>query len=100
MGSAPEELNAAPRSSARWASQAACCSRVVSITTTSPWAAAPRLLHGTPAERNSWRLVGDGEGVHWPDLDEDVSAENLTLGRPSRESQTSFARWLQSRPRG
>jgi hypothetical protein len=65
-----------------------------------PLAWYPRLLHGTPVERNNWRLVGDGEGVHWPDLDEDVSAENLILGRPSRESQTSLARWLQSRPRG
>jgi hypothetical protein len=34
----------------------------------------PRLLHGTPVERANWRLVGKGEGIHWPDLDEDISA--------------------------
>ena len=32
----------------------------------------PRLLHGTRTERNHWRLIGDGEGIHWPDLDEDL----------------------------
>jgi hypothetical protein len=65
-----------------------------------PLAWYPRLLHATPAERSNWRLVGNGEGVHWPDLDEDVSAENLIFGQPSRESQASFARWLRSRQSG
>jgi len=57
----------------------------------------PRLLHGTPEERNSWRLIGRGEGIHWPDLDEDISVDNLLLGRPSGESQTSFQKWLHER---
>jgi len=57
----------------------------------------PRLLHGTPEERNRWRLIGHGEGIHWPDLDEDVSVEGLILGRPSGESQRSFKQWLESR---
>jgi hypothetical protein len=57
----------------------------------------PRLLHATPAERSHWRLIGRGEGIHWPDLDEDVSVEGLLLGRPSGESQRSFQRWLQAR---
>lgn len=35
----------------------------------------PRLLHGTLEERNHWRLIGDGEGIHWKDLDEDISAD-------------------------
>lgn len=35
----------------------------------------PRLLEGTPEERNNWRLIGDGEGLQWPDLDEDLSVE-------------------------
>lgn len=65
-----------------------------------PLAWYPRLLHATPEERNNWRLVGQGEGVHWPDLDEDVSAENLILGHPSRASQSSLARWLRSRQSG
>ena len=62
-----------------------------------PLAWYPRLLNGTSAERNNWRLIGGGEGIHWPDLDEDVSVENLLAGKPSGESQSSFKRWLASR---
>ena len=54
----------------------------------------PRLSHGTSEERNNWRLIGSGRGIHWPDLDEDVSVENLLAGKPSAESQPSFKRWL------
>src|SRR6266851_9895884 len=57
----------------------------------------PRLLHGTRAERRRWRLIGEGEGIHWPALDEDISVEGLLAGRPSTESQTSFKRWLATR---
>ena len=57
----------------------------------------PRLLHGTPTERNHWRLIGGGEGVHWPDLDEDISVEGLLAGLPSGESQASLRRWLAQR---
>jgi len=57
----------------------------------------PRLLHGTPEERDNWRLIGNAEGIHWPDLDEDISVENLLLGKPSGESQKSFKKWLQNR---
>ena len=57
----------------------------------------PRLLHGSPPERNKWRLIGNGEGIHWPDLDEDISVENLILGRPSGESQQSLKTWLEKR---
>jgi Protein of unknown function (DUF2442) len=67
--------------------------RTVSV----PLAWFPRLLHGTPEERNHWRLIGDGEGIHWQDLDEDVSVENLILGKPSGESQKSFKKWLEKR---
>jgi hypothetical protein len=62
-----------------------------------PLAWYPRLLHGTPAERARWRLIGRGEGIHWPDLDEDISVEGLLAGRRSGESQPSFARWLAGR---
>ena len=62
-----------------------------------PLAWFPRLLHGTPEERNKWRLIGDGEGIHWPDLDEDISVENLILGKSSGESQKSFKKWLEAR---
>lgn len=65
--------------------------RTVSV----PLAWYPRLLHGTPEERNNWRLIGKGEGIHWPDLDEDISVENIVFGKPSGESQRSFRRWLE-----
>ncbi|MFQ3168918.1 MAG: hypothetical protein ACI8QI_001474 [Limisphaerales bacterium] len=57
----------------------------------------PRLLHATPEERGNWRLLGQGRGIHWPDLDEDISVEGVLLGKPSGESQASFQKWLKSR---
>lgn len=66
-------------------------------TVTAPLAWYPRLAHGTLAERAHWRLVGRGAGVHWPDLDEDISLEGVLAGRPSGESQASLKRWLESR---
>jgi len=66
-------------------------------TVSAPLAWYPRLAHGTVAERTHWRLVGRGEGVHWPDLDEDISLEGVRAGRPSGESQASLKRWLESR---
>lgn len=57
----------------------------------------PRLLNGTPAERSNWRLIGRGEGIHWPDLDEDISVKGLIAGKPSGESQRSFKKWLSQR---
>ena len=57
----------------------------------------PRLLHSTQKESNNWRLIGKGEGVHWADLDEDISVENILLGKPSGESQNSLKRWLGER---
>ncbi|MFH1146732.1 MAG: DUF2442 domain-containing protein [Pseudomonadota bacterium] len=62
-----------------------------------PLAWYPRLLHGTREDRNNWRLIGKGEGIHWPDLDEDISVENILFGKSSGESQRSFKRWLESR---
>ena len=57
----------------------------------------PRLVQGTPQERENWQLIGRGEGIHWPDLDEDVSVENMLLGQSSGESQRSFKRWVEER---
>jgi hypothetical protein len=57
----------------------------------------PRLMHGTDAERLNVRLVGGGSGLHWPELDEDISVEGLLVGRRSAESDESFARWLKAR---
>src|SRR5688572_21997165 len=59
----------------------------------------PRLSHGTSDERNKWRLIAGGRGIHWSELDEDVSVENLLAGKPSGESQTSLRKWLDSRPK-
>ena len=57
----------------------------------------PRLLNGTSGERNNWRLIADGEGIHWPNLDEDLSVEGIIMGRASGESQASLKRWLERR---
>ena len=57
----------------------------------------PRLLHSNGQERNNWRLIGRGQGIHWEDIDEDISIEGLIAGRPSGESQESFKKWLAKR---
>ena len=62
-----------------------------------PLAWYPRLVHGTPDERSMWRLIGRGEGIHWPQLDDDISVEGLIAGKPSGESQASLARWIETR---
>lgn len=66
-------------------------------TISAPLAWYPRLLHASPGERGHWRLIGRGHGIHWEDLDEDVSVEGLLAGRASGESQASFKRWLEAR---
>ena len=66
-------------------------------TIAAPLAWYPRLAHATAEERASWRLIGGGQGIHWPSLDEDISVANLLAGQPSAESQSSFKKWLASR---
>jgi len=61
-----------------------------------PLAWYPRLQNGSRKERSNWRMIGKGEGIHWPDLDEDISVENLLAGKPSGESQASFKRWIEA----
>jgi hypothetical protein len=63
----------------------------------SPLAWYPRLLHGTAQERTHFELIGDGEGIHWPALDEDNSVQGLIAGKRSAESDASLARWLEKR---
>ena len=53
----------------------------------------PRLQGGNLQERNHWELLGDGDGIHWPELDEDLSVEGLLAGRRSGETERSLARW-------
>lgn len=62
-----------------------------------PLAWYPRLSHASSKERNHWRLIGNGRGIHWPDIGEDINVGNLLAGHPSGESQTSFKRWLEQR---
>lgn len=65
-------------------------------TITAPLAWFPRLAHGTPAERANCRLISGGEGIYWPDLDDDISVD-LLAGRRSGETQESLRRWLAGR---
>ena len=53
--------------------------RVISVPLAWSW----RLSDATPAQRAHWRLIGDGHGVHWPDVDEDISAEGMLNGTPA-----------------
>ena len=55
----------------------------------------PRLKSATPGQRANYEIMP--MGIHWPDLDEDISVENLILGKPSSESQKSFKKWLEAR---
>ncbi len=54
----------------------------------------PRLVYATSEERRNWRLIGRGHGIHWEDIDEDISVEGLLAGKSSGESQASFKKWL------
>ena len=67
--------------------------RTVSV----PLAWYPRLWYGEHGERNNWRVIGQGEGIHWPDLDEDISVQNVLWGKPSGESQRSLKQWMAER---
>jgi hypothetical protein len=59
--------------------------RVISVPLAWSW----RLSEATPAQRANWELTGDGHGVHWPDVDEDISAEGMLSGAPApRPSRT------------
>ena len=54
-----------------------------------PLAWYPRLLHATPEQRAQWELCGGGFGIHWPAIDEDLSAEGLLRGAPAPGGQRS-----------
>lgn len=65
-----------------------------------PLAWYPRLVHAMPQERDNWELLGEGQGIHWPDLDEDISIEDLLAGRKSGESHRSLEQWLKAKKEG
>jgi hypothetical protein len=48
----------------------------------------PRLFNATPAQRSNWKLAGAGYGIHWPELDEDLSTEGLLRGAPAPREKT------------
>lgn len=54
--------------------------RTISVPLTWSW----RLSGATPEQRKNYKLIGDGQGVHWPDIDEDISAEGMLTGGPAR----------------
>ena len=61
--------------------------RVISVPLAWSW----RLSEATPAQRANFRLIGTGQGVHWPDVDEDISVEGLLHGAPARRSRADAA---------
>ena len=63
-----------------------------------PLAYYPRLYHGSTVERQHW--VIEGEGIHWPELDEDIRTADLLIGLHSAESQESLKQWLERRKVG
>ncbi len=72
--------------------------RVISVPLSWSW----RLSEATPAQRKNWQLIGDGHGVHWPDVDEDISAEGMLNGIPARrprERRAAPANTYQPSPR-
>lgn len=56
-----------------------------------PFAWYPRLLHATAEQREKWELSGGGFGIHWPEIDEDLSVEGLLRGSPAPAKQRSGA---------
>ncbi len=66
-------------------------------TIAAPLAWYPRLVHGSQPERNAIQLIANGKGIHWPQLDEDISVDNLLNGQRSMESQQSLKKWLEKR---
>jgi hypothetical protein len=59
--------------------------RVISV----PLVWYPRLLNATPDQRKNWKIAGGGYGIHWPDIDEDLSTEGLLRGARAPRAQTS-----------
>jgi hypothetical protein len=59
--------------------------RTISVPLTWSW----RLADATPKQRANWEIIGDGHGVHWPEIDEDISAEGMLYGIPAPRRQVS-----------
>ncbi len=61
--------------------------RVISVPLAWSW----RLSEATPAQRANFRLIGTGQGIHWPEIDEDISIEGMLHGVPARRPRSSAA---------
>ncbi|HWK30683.1 MAG TPA: DUF2442 domain-containing protein [Terriglobales bacterium] len=70
--------------------------RVISVPLAWSW----RLSGATAAQRANWKLIGDGHGVHWPDLDEDISAAGMLAGVPAFRSKVPAERSPRRRRKG
>ncbi len=57
----------------------------------------PRLWHGSPAERSNYQIIGDGEYIHWPELDEDLTVSGVLAGYRSAENPKSLKKWIDGR---
>ena len=68
-------------------------------TVSAPLAWSARLLHGSVSERKDYLLIGKGVGIHWPQLDEDISVDGILAGGKWYESKESFDQWLISQRR-
>ena len=66
--------------------------RTISVPLAWSW----RLSDATPKQRANWKIIGDGHGVHWPDIDEDISAEGMLYGIPAPRPRSSSKLSLQS----
>lgn len=69
--------------------------RVISVPLAWSW----RLSEATPKQRANWRLIGTGQGVHWPDVDEDLSVEGLLHGVPAHRPARAKAAPAEGRQR-
>ena len=58
---------------------------------TVPLAWYPRLLHASPEHRENWKIAGAGYGIHWPDIDEDLSTQGLLMGAPAPRKASKAA---------
>jgi hypothetical protein len=61
-------------------------------TISAPLAWSWRLMEATPTERINFEIIGNGEGAHWPDLDEDISVRGMLAGVPARPPKKSVGR--------
>ena len=97
MASSPIDLSPALARDVRFGKDTLIVDLVDGRTLTVPLDWYPRLAYGSHAERANWRLIGPGQGIHWPDLDEDLAIEDLLVGRRSGESPDSLQQWLGGR---